>query len=129
VIPRIFFALTALVWLPYGIFCFFQPGYLAQAAGVTATSATGTIELRAMYGGLQAGIGAFALAAALRPAVVGSALIASSFMFAGLALTRLAAAIGTGDLSSYTVFALGLEWVSTLVAVWLLRQHAAAAST
>jgi hypothetical protein len=55
VIPRIFFALTALVWLPYGIFCFFQPGYLAQAAGVTATSATGTIELRAMYGGLQAG--------------------------------------------------------------------------
>ena len=127
-IPRIFFALTALVWLPYGIFCFFQPDYLAQAAGVAATSATGTIELRAMYGGLQAGIGAFALAAALRPALVGSALVASCFLFAGLALTRLLAAIGTGQLSSYTIFALGLEWGSTLVAVWLLRSRSAAAA-
>lgn len=126
-IPRIFFALTALVWLPYGIFCFFQPGYLADAAGVAATSATGTIELRAMYGGLQAGIGAFALAAALRPALVGPALITSCFLFAGLALTRLLAAIGTGELTSYTIFALGLEWGSTLLAMWLLRRHSAAA--
>jgi uncharacterized protein DUF4345 len=124
-ISRIFFALTALVWLPYGIFCFFQPGYLAQAAGVAATSATGTTELRAMYGGLQAGIGAFALAAALRPALVGPALIASCFLFAGLAVTRLLAAIGTGELSSYTMAGLGLEWGSTVLAVWLLRRHAA----
>ncbi len=124
-VPRIFFALTALVWLPYGIFCFFQPGYLAQAAGIAATSATGTIELRAMYGGLQAGIGALALAAALRPALVGPALIASCFVFAGLAVTRLLAAIGAGGLSSYTIAALGLEWGSTVLAVWLLRRHAA----
>ena len=124
-VPRIFFALTALVWLPYGIFCFFQPGYLAEAAGVAATTTTGTIELRAMYGGLQAGIGAFALATALRPTLVGPALFASCFLFAGLALTRLLAAIGTGELSSYTIFALCLEWGSTLVAVWLLRQRGA----
>jgi hypothetical protein len=123
--PRIFLALTALVWLPYGIFCFFQPGFLAQVAGVAATSATGTIELCAMYGGLQAGIGALALAAALRPALVGSALIASCFLFAGLAVTRLLAAIGVGELSSYTIAGLGLEWGSTVLAVWLLRRHAA----
>ena len=124
-ISRIFLALTALLWLPYGIFCFFQPGYLAQAAGVAATSATGTIELRAMYGGLQAGVAAFPPAAALRPALVGPALIASCFLFAGLALTRLLAAIGMGDLSSYTIAALGLEWGLTLLAVWLLHRHAA----
>ena len=125
-IARIFFALTALVWLPYGVFCFFQQGYLAETAGVAATTATGTIELRAMYGGLQAGIGGFALATALRPALVVPALLASCFLFAGLALTRLLAAIGTGELSSYTIFALGLEWGSTLIAVWLLRRHGAA---
>ena len=124
-IPRIFFAFTALVWLPYGIFCFFQPGYLAQAAGVTATSATGTIELRAMYGGLQAGIGAFALLAALRAELVRSALVASCFLFAGLAVARLLAAITTGELSSYTIAGLALEWGSTAIAVWLLRRHAA----
>jgi hypothetical protein len=124
--PRIFLALTALVWLPYGIYCFFDPAYLAQTAGVAATSATGTIELRAMYGGLQAGIGAFALAAALRPALVGPALITSCFLFAGLAVTRLLAAIATGELSPYTAGALGLEWGSTALAVWLLRRRAAA---
>ena len=125
-IPRIFFALTALVWLPYGIFCFFRPDYLAQAAGVAASTATGTVELRAMYGGLQAGIGAFALVAALRPAHVRPALFAACFLFAGLASTRLWAALEAGDLSSYTIFALCLEWGSTLLTVWLLRRPAAA---
>jgi len=124
---RIFLALTALVWLPYGIFCFFQPNYLAGAAGVTATTATGTIELRAMYGGLQAGIGAFALAAALRPRLVSPALVAGCFLFAGLAITRLFAAISIGELTSYTIFALGLEWGSTALAVWLLRGHSSPA--
>ena|SRR3989442_10755212 len=122
---RIFFALTALVWLPYGIFCFFQPGYLAEAAGVAATTTTGTIELRAMYGGLQAGIGAFALAAALRPALVRPALVASCFLFAGLAVARLLAAATTGELSSYTIAGLCLEWGSTALALWLLRSHTA----
>jgi len=78
-----------------------------------------------MYGGLQAGIGALALAAALRPALVGPTLIASCFVFAGLAVTRLLAAIGAGGLSSYTIAALGLEWGSTVLAVWLLRRRAA----
>ena len=124
-IARIFFALTALVWLPYGIFCFFQPGYLAQAAGVAPTTTTGAIELRAMYGGLQAGIGAFALAAALLPRLVHPALVAGCFLFAGLALSRLLAALAMGELSSYTIAALCLEWGSTVIALWLLRRHEA----
>jgi Domain of unknown function (DUF4345) len=122
---RIFFALTALIWLPYGIYCFAQPGALAQIAGVAATTTTGTIELRAMYGGLQAGIGALALAAALRPAFVGPALATSCFLFAGLATSRLLGAASAGELSSYTGGGLALEWGSTLAAVWLLRRHAA----
>jgi hypothetical protein len=124
---RIFFALTALIWLPYGIYCFFQPGFLADAAGVVATTTTGTIELRAMYGGLQVGIGAFALAAALRPALTAPALVASSFLFPGLAVTRLIAALASGEISSYTASGLGLEWASTFVAIWLLRRQTAPA--
>jgi hypothetical protein len=119
---RIFFSLTALIWLPYGIFCFFQPGFLAEAAGVVATTTTGTVELRAMYGGLQAGIGALALAAALRPALVGPALVASCFLFPGLAVTRLIAGLASGEISSYTAGGLALEWASTIAAVWLLRR-------
>jgi hypothetical protein len=55
---RIFLGLSALIWLPYGLLCFFQPAGLAESAGVTFTNATGATELRAMYGGLQAAIGA-----------------------------------------------------------------------
>jgi hypothetical protein len=122
VIPRIFLALSGLVWLPYGIFCFFQPGYLEQAAGIVATTATGTIELRAMYGGLQAGFGAFALVAALRAAFVRPALIAACFLFAGLATARLLGSIAVGELSPYTAFALCFEWGSLAIAAWLLRR-------
>ena len=122
---RIFFALTALIWLPYGIYCFFQPGFLAEIAGVTATTTTATIELQAMYGGLQAGIGAFALAVALQPARIRSALFASCFLFAGLAIARLLAALSAGEMSSYTVMGLGLEWGSTAIALALLRRQPA----
>ena len=53
---RLFLGFSAFVWLPYGIFCFLQPGYLTEAAGLGLTSATATTEVRAMYGGLQAGL-------------------------------------------------------------------------
>ena len=51
---RIFLALSALIWLPYGVFCLIQPQFLAGAAGVAFTSPTGSTEIRAMYGGLSA---------------------------------------------------------------------------
>ena len=120
-LARIFLALSGLIWFAYGIYCFFVPGSLDGVAGVAATSATGTIELRAMYGGLQAGIGALALAAVVRPALVTPALLASSFLFAGLATARLLAAIDAGELSSYTISGLALEWGSFALAVALLR--------
>jgi hypothetical protein len=121
VLPRIFLALSGLVWFAYGIYCFFAPGFLEATAGIAATSTTGTIELRAMYGGLQAGMGALALVAVLQPALVTAALLSSSFLFAGLAATRLLAAIDAGELSSYTISGLSLEWGSLALAVALLR--------
>jgi hypothetical protein len=127
-VARIFLALSGLVWLPYGVYCFFSPGYLADAAGIVSTTATGNIELRAMYGGLQAGIGALALAGALRPVWMRSVLFAGCFLFGGLAVTRLLAAIGTGEVSSYTAFGLCFEWTSTVLALWLLRSGPASQS-
>jgi len=127
-VARIFLALSGLVWFPYGVYCFFSPGYLADAAGIVSTTATGNIELRAMYGGLQAGIGALALAGALRPVWVRPVLFAGCFLFGGLAVTRLLAAIGTGEVSSYTAFGLCFEWTSTALALWLLRAGRASQS-
>lgn len=118
---RIFLVLSALVWLPYGIFCFFQPGYLAEAAGVTIGSTTGSIEIRAMYGGLQAAIGVLAVLAIFRADWVRPALVLLLFLPAGLGTARLLGAALDGELSAYTGFTLVFEFTSVTVAAWLLR--------
>ena len=47
-LENIFLIATAILFLPYGVMCFLKPGMLSKAAGVSAVSATGTTELRAM---------------------------------------------------------------------------------
>jgi hypothetical protein len=125
---RIFLALSALVWLPYGVLCFFQPAGLAESAGVSFTNATGATELRAMYGGLQAAIGAVALAGALRPAFSRSALGLLFVACAGLGGARLLGAGLDGELSSYTGMALVLELGTVALTAWLLRRSPALAA-
>jgi hypothetical protein len=118
---RVFLGLSALLWLPYGLFCFVQPGYLAEAAGVTIGSTTASIELRAMYGGLQVAIGLLALLAVFRPALVRPALLMLAFVTAGLGSARLLGSALDAEVSAYTGLALCFELASAGVAIWLLR--------
>lgn len=117
---RLFLAASALVWLPYGLLCFFAPGFLAEVAGVASTSTTGTIELRAMYGGLQAALGVLAGAAFFQPSLQRPALIALSFVCAGLFMARLLGALLGTEFSSYTAVGLLFELLSSTFATRLL---------
>ena len=119
---RIFLGVSALVWLPYGVFCFIQPSFLNEAAGIAAASTTASTELRAMYGGLQTAIGCFALLALLRPALARSALLMLAFLCSGLALGRLGGVLLDGGVSEYTVFGLVFEIVSSLVALFFVSR-------
>ena len=121
---RIFLLLSALVWLPYGIYCFVQPSSLAAIAGVGLQSPTGSTELRAMYGGLQAALGALLGLAVLRASLVRPALVATAFLTAGLGSARLLGTLIDGGVSAYTAMGLGFELTSALVAVTLLRRAA-----
>jgi hypothetical protein len=121
---RIFLALSALVWLPYGLWCFAAPGFLAGAAGVSFLTPTGSTELRAMYGGLQAALGALALLGALRAPLRRPALIALGFLASGLGLARLLGALLDGDVSAYTAMGLGFEWTTAALAMILLARTA-----
>lgn len=123
---RIFLAANVVLWLPYGLYCLAVPGSLAEAAGVTATTATGTTELRAMYGGLQAAIGLLALAAVLRRDLERTALTALAFLAGGLFTARLCGAFADGGLSGYTVGALVLESTLTVLSVRFLQRRTAA---
>jgi hypothetical protein len=119
---RIFLGASALLWFPYGIYCFLHPEFLAGAAGVASTTATGMTELRAMYGGLQAGIGLFALVGCLSQAARGSVLLGLALLCGGLGSTRLIAAFVDGGWSAYTASGIVFEWLSTALAVHFARR-------
>ena len=113
---RIFLGLMVLVWLPYGIFCWLDPSFLEGSAGVSSLTPTGSAELRAMYGGLQAAIGALALAGLLRASMARPALVALAFLAGGLFLGRLAGAAADDGWSLYTGMGLGFELVTLVFA-------------
>lgn len=119
---RIFLGLFGLLSVLYGIFCFLRPGFLDAFAGVAATSTTGTVELRAMYGGLQTAFGLLALLGALKPAFTHAALLATAFLCAGLGSFRLLGALSAAEVSSYTAQGLVFEFGATAVALLLLRR-------
>jgi hypothetical protein len=120
--------LSALIWLPYGLYCFAQPGMLADAAGVVAKTPTATTEIRAMYGGLQAAIGALALAAVFRERLIPGVLLTLVFLTGGLAATRLAGVFIDGSMSEYTGGGLGFEIVSCTLALFTLSRMSRATS-
>lgn len=118
----LFLAVSTILWLPYGLYCFAAPSALAGIAGVAATTPTGVVELRAMYGGLQTALGALALVALLRSGLRRSAVLALGTVTAGLASARLAGAVAGGGFSAYTLGGLVVEIVSVVWASALLRR-------
>jgi len=122
---RVFLGLSALLWLPYGLYCFFVPTSLADAAGVGALTPTGSTELRAMYGGLQAAIGLLAGFAVVRPGLVRPALVALAFLAGGLASARALGVLMDGGFSSYTAMGLGFELATVAIAALLLARSPA----
>jgi len=110
-LERAFLVLCAIVWLPYGAMCFFDPSLLADSAGVMANSPTGTTEIRAMYGGVQASVGTLAAIALFRETLVQSFLVALLTLSAGLLSARVAGSFWDGGYTGYTGMALGFEAV------------------
>lgn len=120
---QLFLGFSALLWLLYGLYCFFVPGSLAEAAGVVGQTPTGTTELRAMYGGLQAALGILLGAGAMRSSLARPALLTVAFITGGLGVARAFGVLLDGGFSSYTAMGLGFEFASAAVAITLLRRH------
>jgi hypothetical protein len=121
VAARIFLGLSALLWLPYGIYCFVRPESLAEAAGVAFTSPTGATDVRATYGGLTSALGVLAALGALSPRWTRQALVTLGTACAGFGIARVVGIALDGGASTYTAQALALEFVTLALAAWLLR--------
>jgi len=122
---KLYLSISALIWLPYGLYCVFSPEYLDGAAGVVGATPTGTTEIRAMYGGLQASIGVMCAVALARAEMSRSAIIAIAFLTSGLFLARFAGFVIDGSASEYTNGVLVFEGSYAAVSILLLRRTGA----
>ena len=108
---------TAIIFIGYGLVCFFDPQIPAAYSGLGFTNADSRIETAAMYGGFQAGLGLFCLIAALRPEYSKAGLLLIICAIGGLAITRgISFALTSDPVTSYTYGALGFEALTAILA-------------
>jgi hypothetical protein len=122
---RMVLGLLGVMWAGYGAWCFADPALLRDAAGVASLNATGSVDLRATYGGLQIAVGVLLVAGALRAAMTRQVLLMYGVLCAGIGLARLLGARLESEWSGYTVFALCFELGSALAVVVLLSRGGA----
>ena len=126
-----FLRFIGIVFAGYGAYLCFDPNYLMELLQL-GDSVPGKVEVRAMYGGLQLGVGLLLLWGAQRPPVqqqmACAVLIAC---FAGLAGARAVGLLLDGQ-DSYNLAAFIFESASLLISVYLYaklsRELAASAS-
>jgi hypothetical protein len=88
-LARFVLIFTGISFFGYAVACFLFPVEVAgRFTGYGLEAAAGMVEVRAMYGGLQAGFGVFCLLAGWRQAWTGPALAAIACVMGGLVLTR-----------------------------------------
>ncbi|MBA3916131.1 MAG: DUF4345 domain-containing protein [Acidobacteriales bacterium] len=88
-LTRLSLALTAAAFTGFGVACFARPRQMLAKIDVAPTSDTGITEIRAMYGGMELGLGAFFAYCATQDSLAKPALLAQITSLGGLALARL----------------------------------------
>ena len=121
---RAFLTLVGLIFVAYGGACALDPTLPARLAGLGILNGDGHAEMSAMYGGLQSGVAAFLLLAAIREQDQPPALF---LLVLGIGLLATLRAIGaltaTEAVSTYTWGALAFETIVALTALFLLRRR------
>jgi hypothetical protein len=117
---KIVLGFTGVVFAVYGVYCAADPDALAEITGLAFARPDGHTEVRAMYGGLQAGFGLFLIYAVAKPALRVPALQLMLFVFAALAICRLIGISITGA-DSYNAGAVAYELLTTAFVAAALR--------
>lgn len=122
--PNVLLFLAGLGFLGFGVWLLIDPvGGLAQVQ-IAGQSAVGVIELRAFYGGLEVGLGAFLLACAARPDWQRPGLWLVLLGNGCIGLTRLAGIALTGVFTPFFAYALAWELGFSALALLALRRSA-----
>jgi len=112
---------TLMVWLPWGLICIFDTQTIAEIIGVTSVNPTGNTDIRAMYGGVQLGVGLMAAFALYDAAYFKNLLFTLAFLGSCLALSRSYGIVVDGSGTFYTWGVIGYEYFAAISAmVWLI---------
>ncbi|MFT4824232.1 MAG: hypothetical protein ACJAUG_002340 [Halioglobus sp.] len=113
-----FLRFIGVIFASYGAYLCFEPNFLIEMLKM-GDSVSAKVEVRAMYGGLQLGVGLLLLWGAQRPAIQQQMAYAVMIAcFAGLAGGRAVGLLLDGQ-DSYNLAALIFETASLLVSVYL----------
>ena len=115
-------AISALVFIGYGLVSLISPAIPAGYAGLIIDSGDGYAEITAMYGGLQTGLGLFCAMALLKPDYYRPALMALVFVLGPLALARSFSLLAipesmSGTVTTYTIGAMAFEYAVVFLAI------------
>lgn len=117
---------TVLLWVNgvafvgYGLVCLFAPALPAGYAGFELGTTSGTVEVVAMYGGLQTGFGVLVILGALKPEMRDTALWALAVVVGALATARLFGLLVHGP-SLYNLGAVSFELTVAVLSTIALR--------
>ena len=119
---KIFLGISGLLFAGYGLVCLASPAFVADATGMQLATGSASVEVRAMYGGLQTAIGLLALLGVARDELRAPMLLCLGILFFGLASGRLLGIAVDANPGSYNFVALAFEAVSAAIALALLSR-------
>ena len=93
----------------FGVAFLCAPLRTMALAGITLEGAVAATELRAFYGGLELGLGALIVAAALVPGRLRDGLLLAFVSYGAIGGTRLVTMLATGTDTPFFRFAVGVE--------------------
>lgn len=114
---RVILALMGLCFAGFGFAFIFNPDEMAALARITVTEPAARTDIRAMYGGLEFGVGIFLLLCAMKQAFVRVGLFAAACALIAMATSRTAGLLIDGFAVLQLIIALA-EWVGGGLATW-----------
>ncbi len=121
----IFLWVNAAAFVGYGLACLASPGLPAGYAGFELGTVSGTVEVVAMYGGLQVGFGVLLALGARSERMRDTALWAVAIVVGSLFLGRAFGLLVHGP-SAYNLGAAAYEATAAALAIFALRSGGAA---
>ena len=115
--------LAGLQLLAFGVVAAFDPVALLGPLGFVLSSSEAVTEARAFYGGAEIALGLLMIACAFKSRWREPGLVLVAACFAGIGSVRAVAMALSGAHTTFLVFALSVEIVLVVLALWALRMR------